>query len=84
MPVAIARTITCLSPATNESSLIFPAISPPNSASSNAVCMNTLLDSSGVSMGLIIDAPFADISLIGANIIVEMMIIMKRNITTEK
>jgi hypothetical protein len=79
-----ANTAACLRPPRKESSLIFPARMPPKRDSSNAVCMNILLASKGSKMGLIRTAPPVSIWLIGRNIMLEIMIIMKRNMTTEK
>ena len=78
------NTITCFSPLVKLSSLIFPAINPPNTDSSRAVCRNTRLDASVDNTGLMKDTPVEDILAIGANIIVEIIIMMNRKITTEK
>ena len=76
----------CFSPPANESSLIFPARSPPKSASSSAVCRNTRFAISVVKTGFMSAPPGPDISceLMGWNSIVDTTIMMNRNMTTEK
>ena len=80
----MAKIATCFSPSANESSLIFPAINPPKSASSNEACRNNRLDAACVIIGLIKDTVPAPVWLRGANIMFEMIIIMNRNMNTEK
>lgn len=74
---------TCFSPSAKESSLIFPAIRPPNMDSIKAACRNKRLDSDWDIIGLMKDAA-VPVWLSGANIIFEITIIINRNIATEK
>lgn len=80
----MAKTVTCFNPSRKESSLIFPAINPPNRASINEACKNSRLEASWDIMGLIKDTVSAPDWLRGVNIMLEIMIIMNRNMTTEK
>ena len=76
--------VTCFNPSMNESSLIFPAINPPNNDSIKAACRNSLLDSACDIIGLIKDIEPDAVWLRGVNIMFEMIIIMNKNMKTEK
>ena len=82
--MATAKTVTCLNPSTNESSLIFPAINPPNSASIKEACRNSRFDSACDIIGLMKDVALAADWLRGANIMFEMIMIINKNMKTEK
>ena len=83
-PEIIAKIAACFKPPRNESSLIFPARIPPKKASKMAVCKNTLLANIGDNTGFMSAAPSCANSLMGINIRLEIRIIMKRNMITEK